>query len=450
MRIVKCNQENVTRLIREMKSRAKETDRQVSSIVGAILEDVQENGDEAVRRYEKKFSGAYSDPFEVPEEELKKAFDLADERFKRAISNAASNIREYHEKQIVEGYEINRGNGAVVGQVVRGLDRIGIYVPCGTAAYPSTVLMNAIPAKLAEVGEIIMLTPPEVQEKANGTFGLRANPGILAAAYVAGVDRVFLAGGAQAIGAMAYGTESIPAVDKIVGPGNIYVATAKKLVYGTVDIDMIAGPSEILIIADGVTNPRFVAADLLSQAEHDPMSAAILLTTNQEVAEKTLKQLEEQAAKLERYEILSQSLENYGLILICESEDEMIDIANRIAPEHLEIMTADPMAVLPGIRNAGSVFCGSYSPEPLGDYYSGTNHVLPTMGTARFASPLGVHSFIKKMSYTFYTKEALEECREDVIAISEKEGLTAHGRAVSIRFENYLDGGMAARGGNEK
>jgi histidinol dehydrogenase len=450
MRIVKCDQDNISRLLREMKSRVKETDREVRAVVETVLKDVQDNGDEAVRKYESKFSGAFADPFEIPGEELKKAFDLADEAFKRALSNAANNIREYHEKQIEKGYKIQRENGAIVGQIIRGLDRVGIYVPGGTAAYPSTVLMNTIPAKLAGVGEIIMLTPSEVQKNVEGTIRCRANPDILTAAYVAGVDRVFLAGGSQAIGAMAYGTESIPAVDKIVGPGNIYVATAKRSVYGHVDIDMIAGPSEILIIADETANPKFAAADLLSQAEHDPMSAAILLTTDEGLAQKTLKQLQEQAINLERREIISESLENHGLILICSSVEEMIEIANKIAPEHLEIMTAEPMTLLPKIRNAGSVFCGSYSPEPLGDYYSGTNHVLPTTGTARFASPLGVHSFTKKMSYTCYTKEALASCKDDILTISGREGLSAHGKAISVRFSKEQEKDTPTQGGYKK
>ncbi|MFA7660120.1 MAG: histidinol dehydrogenase, partial [Anaerovoracaceae bacterium] len=275
---------------------------------------------------------------------------------------------------------------------------------------------------------------PEVQRSADGILSVRANPDILTAAYIAGVDRVFLVGGAQAIGSMAYGTETIPPVDKIVGPGNIYVATAKRSVYGQVDIDMIAGPSEILIIADETAEPKYLAADLLSQAEHDPMSAAILLTTDETLAEKTMEQLEIQSASMERKETIQASLNNYGLILICSTADEMVGIANQIAPEHLEIMTTEPMAVLSKIKNAGSVFCGSYSPEPLGDYYCGTNHVLPTTGTARFASPLGVDSFTKKMSYTYYTREALANCKDDILEIAQREGLEAHGKSISIRF----------------
>ncbi len=434
MQIVKSNQNNIPMLLREMKSRAGETDREVRDVVEAIIRDVREVGDEGVRKYERKFSGISAEPFEIPSVEMKRAFDDVDDRFKQALGNAAENIKEYHERQVQSGYEIQRANGALLGQIIRGLDRVGIYVPGGTAAYPSTVLMNTIPAKLAGVGEIIMLTPPEVQRSAEGVLSVRANPDILTAAYIAGVDRIFLAGGAQAIGAMAYGTETIPPVDKIVGPGNIFVATAKRLVYGQVDIDLIAGPSEILIIADETAEPKYVAADLLSQAEHDPMSAAILLTTDEKLADKTMEQLVVQSASMERKETIQTSLDNYSLILICSTADEMVEIANRIAPEHLEIMTADPMAILPKIRNAGSVFCGSFSPEPLGDYYCGTNHVLPTTGTARFASPLGVDSFTKKMSYTYYTREALASCKDDILEIARREGLSAHGKSISIRF----------------
>ncbi len=435
MRIVKSNGENIDALLKDMKSRVKETGREVTAAVEGILRDVQERGDEAVAAYERRFGGAWAEPFEIPRSELTKALDEADEGYRRALENAAENIREYHREQVETGYEVRREKGALLGQILRGLDRAGIYVPGGTAAYPSTVLMNTIPAKLAGVGEIVMLTPPEVHRTADGTMFCRANPDILTAACIAGVDRVFLAGGAQAIGAMAYGTETIPAVDKIVGPGNIYVAAAKRAVYGEVDIDMIAGPSEILIIADASADPRFAAADLLSQAEHDPMSAAILLTTDEVMAQETLKQVQAQSQALKRSDIVRESLDNYGLIVICHDADEMIRIANRIAPEHLEIMTEDPLNMLPEIRNAGSVFCGSFSPEPLGDYYSGTNHVLPTMGTARFASPLGVHSFMKRMSYTYYTKEALAPCKEDILEIAGREGLDAHAKAVAIRFE---------------
>lgn len=434
MQIIINNEDDLSSIINNMKNRQDETEKDLKSSVELILRDVRENGDQAVRKYEIKYGGICANPFSVPCDELENAFNNSDEAFKGALVRAADNIREYHEKQIEKGYEIERKDGSLVGQVIRGLTRVGIYVPGGTAAYPSTVLMNSIPAKLAKVDEIIMLSPPEIIKKSDGSLLCRANPDILTAAYIAGVDRVFLAGGAQAVGAMAYGTESIPPVDKIVGPGNIYVATAKRIVYGHVDIDMTAGPSEILIISDGSSEPRFAAADLLSQAEHDPMAAAILVTTDEGFAKKVLKQLDEQLEKLNRKEIIKASLNNYGLIVVCGSADEMIDIANEIAPEHLEIMTSDPMTIFAGIKNAGSVFLGPYSPEPLGDYYSGTNHVLPTMGTARFASPLGVNSFTKKMSYTYYTKEALEFCARDILEIAGREGLEAHARSVSARF----------------
>lgn len=434
MRIIKSNQNNIPSLLKEMKCRAGETDRKVLDVVEEILKDVREHGDEAIRKYERKFCGLSAEPFEISQKEMRNAYDDADDAFKQALCNASKNIKEYHEKQVQRGYEIQRPNGALLGQIVRGLDRVGIYVPGGTAAYPSTVLMNTIPAKLAGVGEIIMLTPPAVRKEKSGALSYGANPDILAAAYIAGVDRIFLAGGAQAIGGMAYGTATIPRVDKIVGPGNIYVATAKRSVYGQVDIDMIAGPSEILILADETADPGYVAADLLSQAEHDPMSAAILLTTDEALAKKTIEMLRVQSACMKRKETIDASLKNYGLILISSNEDEMIEIANRIAPEHLQIMTSEPMKTLPKIKNAGSVFCGSYSPEPLGDYYSGTNHVLPTMGTARFASPLSVDSFTKKMSYTYYTREALETCKKDIMEIARREGLEAHGKSISIRF----------------
>jgi histidinol dehydrogenase len=369
--------------------------------------------------------------------------------FTDAILHAAENIRAYHEKQVCGGYEEKRGDGTVIGQVVRGMSRVGLYVPGGTAAYPSTVLMNAIPAKLAGVGELVMVTPPGKGADARGTSvsGSPSNDGeagsadsrglsaeMLAAAFVAGVDRILLAGGAQAVAALASGTDAFPKVDKIVGPGNIYVATAKRMLYGLVDIDMIAGPSEILIIADERANAAYVAADMLSQAEHDPMAASVLLTTSADLAERAAREIESQLTDLSRSEIAEKAIESNGLILVCRSESEMVEIANEVAPEHLEIMTDDPLRLVPEIRNAGSVFCGAYSPEPLGDYYSGTNHVLPTSGTARYASPLGVYDFVKRMSYTYYTREALEAAKDDIIVIAEAEGLTAHAAAVQKRF----------------
>lgn len=419
----------------EMKKRAGEIDLSTNEAVLRIINEVREKGDEAVRFYGKKFDGASPGQFEVDKDEIKKAWDYAEEGLKKALLHAKENIAAYHEKQVRAGYEMKKENGAVLGQLVRGLSRVGIYVPGGTAAYPSTVLMNAIPAKLAGVEEIIMVTPPLIEKKPGTEPGCRANPDILAAAYLAGVDRVFLAGGAQAVAALTFGTESFPKVDKIVGPGNIFVATAKKLLFGQVDIDMIAGPSEILVLADGAANPAYIAADLMSQAEHDPMASAVLLTTSEKVAQETKKELERQIKYLERKQIIEQSLAGFSAIIICGSMEEMISLANSIAPEHLELMVEDPIKYLPEIKNAGSIFCGEFAPEPLGDYLSGTNHVLPTSGTARFSSPLGVDSFIKKTSYTFYTREALAGDREDIITIAEKEGLSAHANSIKVRFE---------------
>ena len=313
-----------------------------------------------------------------------------------------------------------------MGQRIRGLKRVGLYVPGGTAAYPSSVLMNAIPAKIAGVEEVIMVTPP----LKDGS----ANPDILTAAALAGVDRIFLMGGAQAVGALAYGTETIPKVDKIVGPGNIYVATAKRILYGTVDIDMIAGPSEILVMADSSANPKFLAADLMSQAEHDVLASSILLTTDRAVAEATLLELKRQMETLSRKEIIEQSLTNYGAMIVCRNIDEMVALANELAPEHLEVMLENPMSYLGRLDNAGSVFLGQYAPEPLGDYYAGPNHVLPTSGTARFFSPLGVDSFIKKSSYIYYTEDALLKAKEDIVCIAEREQLTAHANSIKVRF----------------
>jgi histidinol dehydrogenase len=419
----------------EMKKRAGETSLSISEAVLTIISEVRAKGDEAVRSFGRKFDGASPECFEVTKEEMRLAYDNADEALKKALLHAKENITAYHEKQVKQGYEMKKDNGILLGQTVRGLSKVGIYVPGGTAAYPSTVLMNAIPAKIAGVEEIIMITPPVIEKKAGAEPICKANPDILAAAYLAGVDRVFLAGGAQAVAALTYGTESFPVVDKIVGPGNIFVATAKKLLFGQVDIDMIAGPSEILVLADEEANPKYIAADLMSQAEHDPMASAVLLTTNEKIAKETLKEIDLQIEKLERRQIIEKSLANFGAVIICGSMEEMIRLANAIAPEHLELMVKDPMKYLPQIKNAGSVFCGEYAPEPLGDYLSGTNHVLPTSGTARFSSPLGVDSFIKKMSYTFYTREALAGDREDIITIAEKEGLGAHANSIKVRFE---------------
>jgi histidinol dehydrogenase len=419
--------------IERIEARAETRDREAEESVRAILRDVRENGDAALRAYGLRFDGGLPAEQEVGRGALAAALDAAAPAFRGALERAAANIRRYHERQICAGYEL-RGEGVTLGQTVRGLARVGLYVPGGTAAYPSTVLMNGIPAKLAGVSELIMVTPPaKIGEGENARFA--ANPDILAAACVAGVDRLFLTGGAQAVAALAYGTESMPRVDKIVGPGNIFVATAKRLLFGRVDIEMIAGPSEILVMADAGASPAHIAADMLSQAEHDADAAAVLLTTSAETAAAAAGELERRLGGLARAEIARASLERFGLIVVCRSADEMCALADRIAPEHLEILMEDPMSYLGRIRNAGSVFCGPYAPEPLGDYFAGTNHVLPTGGSARFASPLGVYDFVKRMSYTHYTREALAAARDDIIEIAEREGLGAHADAIRARFE---------------
>lgn len=435
MRLIYSNNKDEYDFLREINKREAETNLSTNETVIKIINKVREKGDAAVRSFGKQFDGASPEKFEIPRAEMKQAYDKAEASFKKALEHAKDNITAYHIKQLQQGYEIKKDNGVILGQIVRGLSRVGIYVPGGTAAYPSTVLMNAIPARIAGAEEIIMVTPPIVKKREGQEPICKANPDILAAAYLAGVDRVFLIGGAQAVAALTYGTESIPRVDKIVGPGNIYVASAKRLLFGQVDIDMIAGPSEILIIAEEGANPKYIAADLMSQAEHDVMASAILLTTSEKTAKDTIQEIDLQKTKLNRNRIIEKSLEDYGAVIICRSMEEMIQLANTIAPEHLELMVKEPLKYLPEIKNAGSVFCGSYTPEPLGDYLSGTNHVLPTSGTARFASPLGVDSFIKKMSYTLYTKEALEEVKEDILTLTDKEGLDAHGNSISVRFD---------------
>ena len=398
--------------------------------VAAILADVKEKGDEAVFDYTKRFDGAAINAVNivVTKEEIDEAYSLVDEQLVEVIRKALVNIREYHAKQKQYSWFDSTPNGTILGQKVTPLNRVGVYVPGGKAAYPSSVLMNIIPAKVAGVNQIIMTTPP-------GKDG-RVNPGTLVAANEAGVDVIYKVGGAQAIAAMAYGTDSIRKVDKIVGPGNIYVALAKKAVYGHVSIDSIAGPSEILVIADETANPRYVAADLLSQAEHDEMASAILITTCEELADKVSKEIASSVAELSRSEIISKSLENYGYILIARDIDEAVETANEIASEHLEIVTKDPFTVMTKIRNAGAIFLGEYSSEPLGDYFAGPNHVLPTNGTAKFFSPLGVDDFIKKSSIISYSREALEPIHEDIIKFANAERLTAHANSIKVRFEH--------------
>ncbi len=411
---------------KQVEKRSGETDKKVTAVVTEIIENVKANGDSAVKAYTEKFDGKLPQYYEVPREVINDALTEADSAFTDALLNAVENITDFHTRQKSQSFVNAKENGVILGQRVRGLERVGLYVPGGTAAYPSSVLMNAIPAKIAGVKEIIMVTPP----LKDGT----PNKDILVAAAVCGVDRIFMSGGAQAIAALAYGTEEIPKVDKIVGPGNIFVATAKKLLYGTVDIDMIAGPSEILVMADETADPKFVAADLMSQAEHDKLASSILVTTSEELADKTLAEIERQMQYLSRKEIIASSLENYGAILICKTKDEACALANRFAPEHLEVLFDNPMEYIGKLDNAGSIFLGKYASEPLGDYYAGPNHVLPTSGTARFFSPLGVNSFEKRTSFTYYTEQALREAKDDIVLIAEKEGLTAHANAIKVRF----------------
>lgn len=426
IRIAKADGVSERELINQLKARSGEIDRKVTSAVTDILNNVKQNGDDAVREYTLKFDGHMPSKFEISREEIDSSPDKCDRDFILALYKAADNIRDFHARQKQQSWLEPKQNGVILGQRIRGLKRVGVYVPGGTAAYPSSVLMNVIPAKIAGVKEIVMVTPPQK----DGT----ANPDILAAAKIAGVDRVFLMGGAQAVAALAYGSQSVPKVDKIVGPGNIFVATAKKLLYGTVDIDMIAGPSEILIVADKSANPKFLAADLMSQAEHDKMASAILLTTSEETANETAKELSRQMQTLERRDIIEQSLNDFGAIIVCKDISEAVDFANELAPEHLELAVENPMEYIGRVDNAGSVFLGHYSPEPLGDYFAGPNHVLPTSGTARFFSPLSVDSFIKKSSFIYYTEPALSEAKDDIIKLAETEGLTAHANSIKVRF----------------
>ena len=427
MRKIYANGSDELEFFKELDKRHGETNKKVTEAVSEIIENVRENGDKAVKEYTLKFDGSLPEYYEVPRDVINDALNEADEDYVNALLNAMENIADFHNRQRQQGFINAKENGVIMGQRIRGLEKVGLYVPGGTAAYPSSVLMNAIPAKIAGVKEIIMVTPP----CKDGT----PNKDILTAAAVCGVDRVFMLGGAQAIAALAYGTETIPKVDKIVGPGNIYVATAKKLLFGTVDIDMIAGPSEILVMADDTANPKFIAADLMSQAEHDVMASSILVTTSEALADKVLAEIDRQAENLSRKDIIKKSLENYGAIIITDCRHCAVELANAIAPEHLEVHMENPMELLGSLDNAGSIFLGQYASEPLGDYYAGPNHVLPTSGTARFFSPLGVDSFIKKISYTYYTEEAFREAEKDIVTIAEKEGLTAHANAVKVRFE---------------
>lgn len=413
-------------LIAQLKARSGETSKKVTESVTEIIEAVRLEGDTALDRYTKLFDGSLPEKLEVTKEEMEAAVNSVAPEFLTAVKNAAERIKDFHARQKQQSWLTTKENGVILGQRIRGLKRVGLYVPGGTAAYPSSVLMNAIPAKIAGVEELIMVTPP----MKNGG----ANPHILTAAYVAGVDKVFLAGGAQAVAALAYGTGRVPKVDKIVGPGNIYVATAKKLLYGVVDIDMIAGPSEILIVADDSAKPEFLAADLMSQAEHDVLASAILLTNSEKIASETVDALKRQIEDMPRKDIIKKSLKDYGAIIVCQNLSEAVDFANELAPEHLEMCVENPMEYIGRMDNAGSVFLGNYSPEPLGDYYAGPNHVLPTGGTARFFSPLSVDSFVKKSSFIYYTESALSQDKDDVITLAEAEGLGAHANSIKVRF----------------
>lgn len=399
----------------------------VEAVVTEIIENVKQNGDRALLEYCEKFDKAKLSSLQVTKEEIEEAVASVEPKFLEILRSAAENIRKFHEKQVRSSFIINDEDGIVMGQKVIPVDRAGLYVPGGTAAYPSTVLMDSIPAKIAGVREVVMVTPP----LANG----KVNPVILAAASIAGVDKIFKVGGAQAIAALAYGTESVPRVDKIVGPGNAFVAEAKKQVFGQVSIDMIAGPSEILIIADGATNPRYAAADLLSQAEHDKLASAVLVTDSEELALAVSEELERQIPKLLRAEIARESIDKNGKIIVADSLKEAIEISNEIAPEHLELCVDNPFDYLDSIRHAGSIFMGRNCPEALGDYFSGANHTLPTSGTAKFSSPLSVDDFVKKTQYTYYTRDALSRVAKDVAFFAEKEGLTAHAKSATIRTE---------------
>ena len=385
--------------INTLKARSQNSDKNVIPTVSEIIENVRINGDKVVKDYTIKFDGKAPEKTEILKEDIDNIIAKCDSEYIETVKKATANISDFHRRQLQQSWLTTKSNGVIMGQRIRGLKRVGLYVPGGTAAYPSSVLMNAIPAKIA------------------------------------GVDRIFLMGGAQAVAALAYGTETVPKVDKIVGPGNIFVATAKKLLYGTVDIDMIAGPSEILIVADKSANPKFLAADLMSQAEHDRLASAILLTDSQDIADKTKQELDKQIKELSRNEIIKSSLENFGAIIVCSDMNQAIEFANELAPEHLEVCCENPMEYIGKLDNAGSVFLGNYSPEPLGDYFAGPNHVLPTSGTARFFSPLSVDSFIKKSSFIYYTENALKNDADDIVRFANTEGLTAHANSIKVRFD---------------
>ncbi len=424
IKIIDTNSKNI--FLKQFKSRNENNNLNAEKAVLKIIEDVRKNGDEAIKRYTHEFDKVLLDCFEVSKDEIEEAFIRTDKTIIASMKKSLANISSYHKKQLRETirYKVE-GKDIILGQIIRPIERVGIYVPGGKASYPSTVFMNAIPAKIAGVKEVIMITPP----KNDGSIDDK----VLVAAKLAGVDKIFKIGGAQGIAALAYGTETIPNVDKITGPGNIYVAIAKKIVSGIVGIDMIAGPSEVLIIADEYANERYIAADLISQAEHDELAAAVLLTDSIKLANNVKKELEIQVNNLSRREIIKKSLENNGALIVLDSIRDCVKTANDIAPEHLEILTTNPFELYKGIKNAGAIFLGEYSPEPVGDYFAGPNHTLPTSQTARFSSPLGVDDFFKKSSLIYYGKEAFMECREDIIRLAEIEGLTGHANAIRIR-----------------
>lgn len=429
MRIQELNEQTKKNLLEDLLKRSPNQYREYEERVGKILADVREEKDEALFRYTEQFDHVRLNAgnIRVTEQEIEEAYEKADARLLEVIRKAYANIKSYHEKQKQYSWFDSKPDGTILGQKITPLSRVGVYVPGGKAVYPSSVLMNVIPAKIAGVEEIVMVTPP-------GKDG-KVNPNTLIAAREAGADRIFKAGGAQAVAALAYGTESVPKVDKIVGPGNIYVALAKKAVYGNVSIDSVAGPSEILVIADETANPKYVAADLLSQAEHDELASAICVTTSRKIAEQVSAEAERFLEKLSRAEIIRKSLDHYGYILIASSMDEAVEAANEIASEHLEILTKNPFDIMTKIRNAGAIFLGEYASEPLGDYFAGPNHILPTNGTAKFFSPLSVDDFIKKSSIISYSEEALRAVHEDIAYFAEAEQLTAHANSVRVRFE---------------
>lgn len=422
--------QNLNEIMKKLNSRKEEINKDITRIVEEILNDVKLNGDEALIKYAEKFDGFKIKNIKdmiVSEEELEEGVKRAGEKFIKILERAKNQITEFHKNQISKSWSIYKDNGVIMGQIVQPLERVAVYVPGGTASYPSTVMMNAIPAKLAGVKEIIMITPVKEDGKVADA--------ILAAAKVCGIKTIYKIGGAQAIGAVAYGTKTIPKVDKIVGPGNIFVATAKKCCYGIVGIDMIAGPSEVLVIADKTANPKYIAADLMSQAEHDKLSSSILITTDESLVEKVNKEISKQIKYLKRKDIIEYSMKNFGAVIVVKNIDYAFKIANEIAPEHIEILTENPIEKLPKIKNAGSIFLGENTPEPLGDYMSGTNHVLPTSGTAKFYSGLGVYDFVKYSSYSYYPKNVLETFKEDIVQFSELEGLDAHSNSIKVRFE---------------